>query len=136
MVPCFRACSRSLRVRTGMATLSEARPLGRAPSLNGALADARASDARHLGIDSLPFLHAKSINERRHDRFSEAARDALYRRVFFVEKVARVVGELELAAKDKILIVVKHAVLVLVAHSHCRRDRHFKNAGAAFVIKQ
>ena len=66
----------------------------------------------------LPLLNAEPVHQSRDDRLGKAARHALHRRVFFVKEVARVIGEFELAAKDKILIVVKHAVFVLVAHGY------------------
>src|SRR5207253_6894720 len=50
--------------------------------------------------------------------------------------VAWVVGKFKLAAKNQILIIVEHAVLMLVTHRYRCRDRHFENAGAAFVIQQ
>ena len=54
-------------------------------------------------------------------------------RIFFVEEVARVVGKFILATKNKILIIVKHAVLGLIADRDCGFDSHFKNAGPTFV---
>ena len=57
-------------------------------------------------------------------------------RVFFVEEIARVVGKFILAAKDKVLIVVKHAVFSLVAHGDGRFNRYFKDSRAAFVVEQ
>src|SRR5580765_3972385 len=82
------------------------------------------------------FLHSKSVHQRRDNRFSKAARDAHDGWVFFVEKVAWVVGEFELAAKYEVLIVIKHAVLVLIAHGYRGGDGHFKNARAALVVQQ
>src|SRR5438128_9300346 len=82
------------------------------------------------------FLHSEPVNQRRDDRLGKAPRDAHHRRIFFIKKVARIVGEFKLTAKNKILIVVKHAVVMLIAHSHSRCYGHFKNPSAPFVIKQ
>src|SRR2546430_102273 len=82
------------------------------------------------------FFHSESINQRRDDRLGETPRDANYCRILFIKKVARIVGKFKLAAKNKVLIVIKHAVVVWIAHGHRRCDRHFKNPRAPFVIKQ
>src|SRR5438067_7801457 len=89
-----------------------------------------------LPAHSTSFLHSEPVNQRRYDRLGKAPRDAHYRRIFFIKKVARIVGEFEFAAKNKILIVVKHAVVVLIAHGYGRRYRHFKNPSAPFVVQQ
>src|SRR5713226_7777085 len=109
MVPCFRACVRSLGRRSGIGRFF--------CSLS------HWERVRTLFV----LLHAESVNQRGDDRLGKAARKAHYRWILFVEEVARVVGKLKLAAKDEVLIVVKHAVLMLVTHSHGGRDRHFKN---------
>ena len=57
------------------------------------------------------------------------------RRIFFVEEVARVVGEFILAAEDEILVVVEHAVFSLIADSDGGFDRYFKNSRPAPVVK-
>jgi len=44
--------------------------------------------------------------------------------------------EFEFATKNKILIVIKHPILVLVAHSYRGRDRDFENARAALSSKR
>src|ERR1700686_866656 len=82
------------------------------------------------------FLNSEPIDQSRNDRFGKAARHALHRRIFFVKEVARVIGEFELATKNKILIVVEHAVFMAVAHGHRGGDGDFKNACAALVIEQ
>src|SRR5205823_14191488 len=82
------------------------------------------------------FLNSEPVNQRRDDRLGKAPRDAHHGRILFIKKVARIVGEFKLATKNKILVVVKHAVIVLVAHGHRGRDRHFKNPSAPFVIQQ
>ena len=69
-----------------------------------------------LPAHSKSFFHSEPVNQRRDDRLGKAPRDAHHRRIFFIKKVAWIVGEFKLTAKNKILIVVKHAVVVLIAH--------------------
>src|SRR5205814_9615875 len=88
------------------------------------------------GAKLLIFLNSKTIYQCRNDRFGKAARDAHHGWVFFIKEIAWIVGKLELAAKDKILVVVQHAIVVLVAHRHGGGDRDFKNPRASFVVEQ
>src|SRR6267154_849072 len=99
---------------------------------SAALAYARASDTTNLFI----FLNSKTIYQCRNNRFGKAARNAHHGWIFFIKEIAWIVGELKLAAKDKILVVVQHAIVVLVTHCHGGGDRDFKNPRASFVVEQ
>src|SRR5207237_9954161 len=84
----------------------------------------------------LGFLNYKTIYQVLDDLFGKAARDAHHGRIFFIKEVSGVVGEFKLAAKDEILVIVQHAIVVLVAHRDGRGYGYFKNARASFVVKQ
>src|SRR3989441_11946661 len=56
------------------------------------------------------FHYSKAIYQGRDNRFGKVARHAHHGGIFFVEEVAWIVGEFVFAAKDKVLIIVEHAV--------------------------
>src|SRR6266849_5804959 len=87
-------------------------------------------------LSSPIFVHSKPVNQRRDDRFRKVARHAHHCRIFFIEEIARVVGKLILSAKDKVLIVIEHSVLNLVAHCHGRDDCYFEDARAPAIVEQ
>src|SRR5215213_1154527 len=82
------------------------------------------------------LVDAEAVDERGDEALGEAAREAFDRGVFLVEEGARVVGELELAAEDVVLVVVEHPVRHLVADCDGGRYRDLEYARAAARVEQ
>ena len=62
------------------------------------------------------------------------SRSSLDGRVFFVEEATWVTGKFVFPSKRKILVIVKHLILGLIAHGHGCCDCDFKNPRSAFIV--
>src|ERR671930_454599 len=87
-------------------------------------------------VPSRLLVDAEAVDERGDEALGEASGEALDGRVFLIEEGARVVGELELAAEDVVLVVVEDAVRDLVADGDGGGDRHLEDARAATAVEQ
>src|SRR5881227_4257718 len=87
-------------------------------------------------VPSRLLVDAEAVDERGDEALGEAAREAFDRGVFLVEEGARVIRELELAAKDVVLIVVEHAVRHLIADGNGGRYRDLEDARPSPRVEQ
>src|SRR6266487_4515442 len=103
----------------------------------GAQVARRARNVRAQSAKGLSFLfNLDGVDQGGDYAFRKAAGHPENGRVFFVEKVARIVSKFILAAEYKVLVIIKHSVFGLIPYRHSGGNSDFENPRPAFVVQQ